>query len=255
MRRCRLPKPCGATRMTDVAVLRHVPFEDLGAFAPVLARRSTSLRIYDAGVDDLRRIDPTGPDLVVVLGGLIGAYEDEIYPFLAEETELLARRIRAERPTLGICLGAQLIARAAGARVYPSGAKEIGFAPITLTEAGRRSCLAPFADAPVALHWHGDTFDLPEGAVRLAATAACANQAFALGRNVIAFQFHPEAGGPGFERWLIGHAVELQAAGIDVAALRRDAARYGAELARKAEAVLTAWLDGISWPYSGCSPA
>jgi GMP synthase (glutamine-hydrolysing) len=104
---------------------------------------------------------------------------------------------------MGICLGAQLIARAAGARVYPSGVKEIGFAPITLTEAGCDSCLAAFADDPLTLHWHGDTFDLPEGATLLASTPGCRNQAFSLGPTVIGFQFHPEAGGPGFERWLI----------------------------------------------------
>lgn len=231
--------------MMSTTVLRHVPFEDLGAFAPVLERRGGTHHVYDIGVDALGTLDPTGPDLLIVLGGPIGVYEEEIYPFLAEETALIARRIEADRPTLGICLGAQLIASALGARVYPSGAKEIGFAPITLTEAGRASCLASFADDPVTLHWHGDTFDLPAGAMLLASTHACTNQAFALGPNVIGFQFHPEAGGPGFERWLIGHAVELSAAGIDVPRLRADAARHGAGLARKAEAVLTRWLEGL----------
>src|ERR1700680_1207623 len=217
--------------MTSTMVLRHVPFEDLGAFAPVLERRGFVLNIQDVGVVDLRTLDPAKPDLLVVLGAPIGVYEEEAYPFLVDETALIARRIEANRPTLGICLGAQLIAKAAGAKVYPSGTKEIGFAPITLTEAGRASCLAPFADDPVTLHWHGDIFDLPRRATLLASTNACANQAFALGSNIIGFQFHPEAGGPGFERWLIGHAVELSAAGIDIPNLRADASRYGASLA------------------------
>lgn len=231
--------------MSSIVVLRHVPFEDLGAFGPVLERRRGLPSVYEVGVDDLRTLDPVRPDLLIVLGGPISVYEGQAYPFLVEETALLARRIEADRPTLGICLGAQLIAKAAGAKVYPSGVKEIGFASIILTQAGRTSCLAPFADDPVTLHWHGDTFDLPTGATLLASTRICANQAFALGSNIIGFQFHPEAGGPGFERWLIGHAVELSAAGIDVANLRAEASRYGASLARKAESVLMAWLGGL----------
>ena len=231
--------------MTSTIVLRHVPFEDLGAFASVLERRSSVLNIYDVGVVDMWTLDPVNPDLLVVLGGPIGVYEEEAYPFLVHETAFIARRIEANRPTLGVCLGAQLIAKATGAKVYPSGMKEIGFAPITLTEAGRASCLAPFTDDPVTLHWHGDTFDLPGRATLLASTSACTNQAFALGSNIIGFQFHPEAGGPGFERWLIGHAAELSAAGIDIPRLRADASRYGASLASKAETVLTTWLDGL----------
>lgn len=234
--------------MRSSVVLRHVPFEDLGAFGPVLERRSGPPRVYDAGVDDLRTLDPIEPELLIVLGGPISVYEEKAYPFLVEETQLLARRIAVNRPTLGICLGAQLIAQAMGAKVYPSGLKEIGFASITLTQAGRASCLAPFAVDPITLHWHGDTFDLPAGATLLASTDACANQAFAVGPNIIGFQFHPEAGGPGFERWLIGHTVELGAAGIDIVRLRADASRYSASLARKAERVLTTWLEGLRPP-------
>jgi GMP synthase (glutamine-hydrolysing) len=231
--------------MISTTVIRHVPFEDLGAFAPVLERRGAALDMCDIGLDDLGAVDPLGPDLLIVLGGPIGVYEEERYPFLVEEISLLARRIAANRPTLGICLGAQLIAKAAGAKVYPSGQNEIGFAPITLTNAGRGSCLAPFANESTTLHWHGDTFDLPGEATLLASTNACTNQAFMLGQNIIGFQFHPEAGGPGFERWLVGHTVELSATGVDVRKLRKDAARLAPELGRKAERVLTAWLDGL----------
>ncbi len=231
--------------MSDVLVLRHVQFEDLGAFAPVLGRRFSRITIHDVGVDDLHTRDAEGPGLLVVLGGPIGVYEEETYPFLAEETQFIARRIAAGRPTIGICLGAQLIAKAAGARVYPSGVKEIGFGPITLTDAGHASCLAPFEHDPITLHWHGDTFDLPEGATLLASTDLCVNQAFSVGKNIVGFQFHPEAGGPGFERWLIGHTGELSAAGADICKLRSDATLYGPRLARKAEAVLNLWLDGV----------
>src|SRR5262245_44697084 len=111
--------------MISTTVLRHVSFEDLGAFAPVLERRGAAVDICDIGLDDLGAVDPLGPDLLIVLGGPIGVYEEDRYPFLTEETRLITRRIEANRPTLGICLGAQLIAKAAGAKVHPSGLSEI----------------------------------------------------------------------------------------------------------------------------------
>jgi len=184
-------------------------------------------------------------DLLCVLGGPIGAYDEERYPFIKDEIAIIEQRLEAGTPLMGICLGAQLIARAAGARVYPSGTKEIGLAPITLTDAGRSSCLAPFAEAPMALHWHGDTFDLPAGARLLARTAPCPNQAFALGSRVIGLQFHAEADLAAIESWLVGHAVELAGAGVDVAALRSEAARRSAELSAKGREVAEAWLEGL----------
>jgi GMP synthase-like glutamine amidotransferase len=136
-------------------------------------------------------VDPLMPDLLVCLGGPIGAYEEAAYPFLRDELALIERRLAAARPTLGICLGAQLMARALGARIYPAPAKEIGWGEVRLSEAGQKGPLRHFAGVPV-LHWHGDTFDLPKGAELLASTVLCANQAFAFGRYALAFQFHPE---------------------------------------------------------------
>lgn len=231
--------------MKSAVAIRHVGFEDLGAFEPAIARAGYTLHYWNIGDQELWTLEPMKTDLLVVLGGPIGAYEDDSYPFLSEEVSILQQRLEAGRPTMGICLGAQLIARAAGARVYPSGSKEIGFAPIALTEAGRASCLAPFAEDPVTLHWHGDTFDLPAGATHLASTELCRSQAFAIGSNVIGFQFHPEAGAGGFEKWLVGHACELAAAGIDVIRLRRDAAAHGPALACKADQVVSHWLAGL----------
>ncbi len=164
--------------------------------------------------------------------------------FLREEIGLLEQRLAAGRPTVGICLGAQLMARALGARVHSGPEKEIGFAPVALAGEGRASCLAAFDGSPV-LHWHGDAFELPGGAVRLASTRACENQAFAYGRNAIGFQFHPEAGGGGFERWLIGHAFELAQAGVDVPALRAAHEARAPDLERRADACLTAWLGQL----------
>jgi len=229
---------------TAVAI-RHVAFEDLGAFQAPIERAGYRVHYYDAGVDELRTLEPVKTELVVVLGGPIAAYDDDKHPFLREELDLLEERLAAGRPTIGICLGAQLMARALGARVYPGPEKEIGFGPITLTAEGRAAALAAFEESPV-LHWHGDTFDLPDGAARLASTEVCENQAFSYGPNATGFQFHPEAGGPGFERWLIGHAVELAQAGIDVPALRAEHQERSPDLQRRAAACLEAWLRQLA---------
>lgn len=226
-------------------VIRHVAFEDLGHFAPVLAEQGYAVRYLDMGLDALDAGRVAGADLLVVLGGPIGVYEEDKYPFLTDEIAQIAARLRAGKPTLGICLGAQLMARALGARVYPGPAKEIGFAPLTLTEAGKTACVAGFDGVPV-LHWHGDTFDLPEGATLLASTAICRQQAFSYGRNAIGFQFHPEAGAAGFERWLIGHTCELAAAGLSVPALRAEHERLAPVLAAPAQACLRMWLGQIT---------
>lgn len=226
--------------MKTVLAIRHLPFEDLGVFGPALAQRGFMVRYAEAGD---RLLNEALESLVIILGGPIGANDVEAYPFLGPELELIEKRLKRGAPTMGICLGAQMIAKVIGAKVYPARAKEIGIAPIRLTDAGRESCLAPFAGEPLTLHWHGDTFDLPRGAERLASTDICENQAFAFGPNVVGFQFHPEASAQGFERWLVGHAVELAATGIDPRSLRADMQRHGAALAAKGADVLHRWID------------
>jgi GMP synthase (glutamine-hydrolysing) len=185
-------------------------------------------------------------DLAVILGGPIGVYETERYPFLKAELQALAKRLAAGRPTLGICLGAQLIAAALGARVYPGGKKEIGWSGIRLIGAGERSCLAALASQPV-LHWHGDTFDLPQGAQLLASSAVYENQAFSLGNNVLALQFHAEADSRRIEQWLVGHTCELSAAGIDIAALRQSSHEIGPGLRVAGARMLSDWLERLAW--------
>lgn len=239
------PKEMGHPLKTAVAI-RHVAFEDLGSFAPVLARRGVDLRYLEAGVDDLARIEACAPDLLIVLGGPIGAYEEAAYPFLRDELRLLQRRLAADLPTLGICLGAQLMARALGARVYPGPAKEIGWQPLRLTEAGHASPLAPLDGSSTSmLHWHGDTFDLPTGATLLASTDLCRHQAFSWGRNALAFQCHPEARTADLERWYIGHACELAVAGLSVPDLRADSARFGPALEARGSKCFADWLAEV----------
>ena len=230
------------------SVIRHVAFEDLGSFATPLEEAGFRLAYCDVGRDDLDALDPVSPELMIILGGPIGVYEEARYPFLETEIGIIGRRLESGRPLMGICLGAQLIARAAGGRVYRADRPEVGFSPITLTDAGRISCLAAFENDPVTLHWHGDTFTLPAGATRLALTAACENQAFSLGPRVIGFQFHPEIDASRIEQWLIGHSVELTAAGMDVPQLRAEAARYRSRLRAKARSVIGTWLGEAAIP-------
>ncbi len=230
--------------MKRALALRHVPFEDLGCFEQVLANRGFDVAYLEAPQDDLSALSRTPPDLLVVLGGPIGVYDTGDYPFLAEEIRLLEGRLSQRLPTLGLCLGAQLMARALGARVYPTGGKEIGWAPVRLTDAGRASCLAPLAEDGVAvLHWHGDTFDLPEGATRLASTDFCENQAFSFGPEALALQFHLEATASGLESWFVGHTCEIAATpGISVAELRSDTVRHAERTQAIGAACLETWL-------------
>ena len=157
----------------------------------------------------------------MVLGGPIGAYETDIYPFLKSEIDLIEYRLSRDLPTLGICLGSQLMAKALGSRVFAGPVKEIGWGGIALTRDGASSCLNPLGEADArVLHWHGDSFDLPAGARRLASNAHYENQAFAYGRNALALQFHLEADPRQLEEWYVGHAVELAAAKVSI--LRRS---------------------------------
>jgi GMP synthase (glutamine-hydrolysing) len=229
--------------MTSCLAIRHVAFEDAGLLAPILARRGIDLKYVEAGIDPLGKETLLQPDLLVVLGGPIGVYETNAYPFLVEEIAGLRARLDAGRPTLGICLGAQLIAVALGARVIPGPVKEIGYAPLTLTEEGRASVIAPLDDVAV-LHWHGDNLDLPPGAVRLASTKSCPNQAFTIGHHVLGLQFHIETPPQALERWLIGHACELASAAINPVSLRAQAAKHGALTASAGSRVLETWLNG-----------
>ncbi len=244
--------------MTTLA-LRHVAFEDLGLLAPLLERRGYRVRYLDvpaAGAGpgpgpeqdtpSLREVESA--DLVVILGGPIGVYETDAYPFLEPEIAAVGRRIKAGGPTLGICLGAQIIAAALGARVYPGGAKEIGWAPVELTAAGRRSVLGETEGMPV-LHWHGDTFDLPGGAELLASTSLYQNQAFSFPHapataHVLALQFHLEATAEGLESWYVGHTAEIAATpGTDVVSLRKAGVERATALLPRASKVFGDWLE------------
>ncbi len=234
-------------QVTTVAVIRHVAFEDLGTLEDIFKARKWDYRYVEAGTVDWATLDPLGDDLVVVLGGPISVYDTEDYPFIAHEIAFLQKRLAHKKPTLGICLGSQMIAAALGARVYPAGLKEIGWSPLKIVGAGQASALTHLsAEKTFMFHWHGDTFDLPDDAVLLASTDACTNQAFIWHDTVLALQFHPEVRAADLENWLIGHAAELNATpGVNARILRGDTQRYGAALAVQAQLCFNAWLDSL----------
>jgi len=210
-------------------------------------REGWSVSFCDAAVDDLSHLSIRNADLVIVLGGPIGVYETDDYPFITSEIALIEYRLSRDLPTLGICLGSQLMAEALGSRVFKGPTKEIGWGKIDLTDEGKSSCLSPLlGDDAVVLHWHGDTFDLPDRATRLASNRNYENQAFAYGRNALALQFHLEADPRQLEEWYVGHTVELAAAQVSVAELRAATQQHRNGLAVRADRVFGDWLRQIS---------
>jgi GMP synthase (glutamine-hydrolysing) len=230
----------------EILAIRHVYFEDLGSLELVLGDRGQLVRYLDVGRARIDAPNPLDISLMVVLGGPIGAYDDALFPHLNPLLAMLEKRIAAGLPTIGICLGAQLIARALGAKVYPAAQKEVGWKALTLTDAGRASALRHFeadGQSTPVLHWHGDTFDLPDGATRLASTDLCENQAFAWGDHVLCLQCHPEVLVERFESWLVAYPGEVAQSGTDVNTLRADTAKHGPALERAARKMFGEWLD------------
>ena len=227
--------------------ITHVAFEDLGSFEQILREADYEVDYVSATSGELDEIRPEADDLLVVLGGPISVNDIAEYPFLGLELEILEKRLAANRPTLGICLGAQMIAAALGAKVYPGQRKEIGWSPIQLTDAGSRSALRHLVGVGVnVLHWHGETFDIPEGAEHLASSALYPNQAFSHG-NALALQFHPEVTARGLEQWFIGHTAEIhQTDGVSVNQLREDTALYADTLQARAYGFFSEWLEHVT---------
>ncbi|WP_315760064.1 glutamine amidotransferase [Sphingomonas sp. Y38-1Y] len=230
--------------MKRALVIRHTPYEGIAGFRQPVEAAGYEIDRVDVTAPEFAATDFLSPDLVVLMGGPMGVYERDAHPWIEPEIAALAERLDRNLPVLGVCLGAQMIAAALGSPVYPGPVKEVGFAPIELNEAGRASPVRHLAGVPV-LHWHGDTFDLPEGAELLASTTHYAHQAYRRGRELLALQCHPEMGeDERFAEW-IEDVDYLALAGTDPNAMRAAHDANGPRAVAAGRRVVAEWLTGL----------
>ncbi len=174
-----------------VLVLQHEWNDGPEYLGEALTKRGASIEVVR--LDRNEPIPDVAPyDMLLIMGGVMNVYAEDQHPWLIDETRIIREAVDADKAVLGVCLGGQLLAKALDAKVHIGGASEMGLVPITLTEAGQHDPLFADLPAPSAVEWHDDTFDIPEGAVRLASSNACANQAFRYGQRAYGLQFHPE---------------------------------------------------------------
>ncbi len=188
-----------------VIVYRQVAFEHLGYLEPILAQHSVKALLEDSNSPPLSKEQVFKSSGVIVLGGPMSANDDT--PFLRQQLRSLELALTSNTPVLGICLGAQLLAKAAGAPVYKNANKEIGFFDITLTKDGQHDAvLGNLNQRETVFHWHSDTFDLPQGATRLATSLSTENQAFRISPSAYGLQFHPEVSPAMIRQWCLEDA-------------------------------------------------
>jgi GMP synthase (glutamine-hydrolysing) len=210
-----------------VLVCQHVAYEILGTLNPLLRTAGLRNRYVNFGRDPHAKPALDGYHALVVLGGPMNVDQADQFAHLDTEVELVREAVEREIPVLGICLGAQIIAKALGAEVRKNAEKEIGWYPVSPTPEGREDPLVSHFDASEQIfQWHGDTFDIPPGAVHLATSPSCENQAFRYRDNVYGLQFHLEVDEPMILRWLEvpGHVREIESLDgrIDPHTIRRD---------------------------------
>jgi GMP synthase-like glutamine amidotransferase len=201
----------------SVLILKNIGSEGPGTIEDFLRERGIHHRIVDCATEDIP--GPKDFDTLIMLGGPMSVNEENIYPYIRKEVALVKEFAAEGKKIFGICLGAQIMAKALGARVYPGPQKEIGWYEIELTEEGmtdrlmKKLSLHPRAGDSrkkfMVFHWHGETFDIPEGAVSLAKSERYRNQAFRYGEGAYAFQFHVEVRKEMIYEWLRGESVDM----------------------------------------------
>jgi GMP synthase-like glutamine amidotransferase len=211
---------------------QHEPYEGLGMIAEWAAARGHSLTRTAFFEPDAVLPELGDYDALIVMGGSMGVYDIDRYQWITPELAHILAAIDAGKHVLGICLGAQLVAAALGARVAPHVHKEIGWFPVALTDAGAtHPLLSGFNSAMLVFHWHGDRFEIPHGAQNLVSSAACDNQAFVYGQRTLALQFHLEMDDAAVQAILAGGADELEREGggrwVQSAAAIREKGKKG----------------------------
>jgi GMP synthase-like glutamine amidotransferase len=214
----------------SVLILKNITSEGPGTIGDFLAQRNMPLSIIDLSRDDIPSAG--GFDTLIMLGGPMSVNDEALYPYLTQEMKLAEQFMKSGKKVFGVCLGAQLMAKALGARVFPGAVKEIGWFDIELIGEGENdhmmAYLAPDGKSCKVFHWHGETFDIPAGAERLAKSDLYPNQAFRYGDNAYAFQFHIEVRKEMIADWLKDEPV-------DMAAVRKETEAYYPDYAARAE--------------------
>jgi GMP synthase (glutamine-hydrolysing) len=234
--------------MRKLLVLQHVPHEILGTLNPLLKRSGFRIRYVNFARHPEIQPSLDGYHGLVVLGGPMSVTDTDRFPHLQTEMRLIESALKGNLPVLGICLGAQLIAKTLGARVYPNRVKEIGWYDVSPTEEGNCDPLfAEFGPTEKIFQWHGDTFDIPRGAAHLASSALCANQAFRYDASVYGLQFHLEVDQPMIHRWLrvSENRKELAALGgaMDATQIQSETPRFIERLHQLSDSVFAQFIE------------
>lgn len=226
-------------------IIRHVPHEGVAGFRQPIEEHGYLVDRIDVNDPAFSSLDLAEPDLLIMMGGPMGVYEQDAHPWISCQMRRLARRLEADRPTLGVCFGAQMIAAALGAEVYPGPSKEVGFHAVNVHDHALDGPLRHIAEVPV-LHWHGDTFTLPENVELLASSHVYDHQAFRRGSNILALQFHAEMGmDPRFDAWMEQWPEAVVEAGGSETALRAAHAEHGPVAVAAGRAMIDEWLKGL----------
>ncbi len=228
--------------MRRALIIRHVPYEGVAGYRQPIEAAGYEVDRIDVTDPGFASLDLREPDLLIMMGGPMGVYEQDRHPWIGCQLRRLETRLAADRPTLGVCFGAQMIAAALGGEVYAGPVKEVGFHPIRIHADARDSPLRHLADVPV-LHWHGDTFTLPPGVELLASSHVYAHQAFRRGPNLLALQFHAEMGeDERFHAWIEAWPESIVEAGGDEASLRAAHDQLGPKAVAAGRAMVSQWL-------------
>lgn len=228
--------------MPAVIVIQHAAFEGPGLLGEVLSSLGVELRVVRPDLGEAIPASLGDAQGLVVLGGAMGVYEQDRYPFLRDELQLLRAVADAGAPILGICLGSQLLAAALGAEVGPHYAQEIGWIPVLLTPAGREDpILSPLPNRLLPLQWHGDVFTLPAGAVSLARSAVTEHQAFRFGARAYGIMFHLEMTPALLAEMVAAEAASLAREGVDAAVMLGRAEECCRALLDSSRTLFTRW--------------
>ncbi len=203
-----------STKEKGALVFTHLRGEGASNIGRVMNDRGIRVNTINTPSYNLDEIDPLRPDVLVVMGGPMGVYQKDEYPYLKKEIEIIQKRLEADLPIIGVCLGSQLMATALGEEVYigPQG-REIGWFPLRVTPEGADTEARHFDGAKTQMfHWHGDTYKLPKGCTLLASSEAYKNQIYTYGKNALGLQCHPEVTSAQLEEWLVMFVGEVTGA-------------------------------------------